>query len=218
MTGSTGLTGSYETVVAELYRLPVNEQIFAVLAHDLAPTLHYHAVQHSRDVFEETVRFALHDQIDARKIELLSIAAAYHDAGYMEQYADNEPIGAAMASRAMKQQGGYTQSEINEVSQMILSTQLKVTPEGGTRVELTPFAGYLMDADLGSFGREDFFEKCQQLIDETGAPPEALYQQAWRLISNHIWYTRAARELREAKRQQNLKELEIRLKSLSSSN
>lgn len=198
--------------------MPVIEQIFSVMSRNLAPTLHYHAIQHSRDVFEETILFALHDGVERRKIELLGIAAAYHDAGYMEQYADNEPIGAAMAARAMKKQGGYSQSEINEVGQMILSTQLKVTPTGAGRVELTPLAGYLMDADLASFGRDDFFEKCQQLIDETGAQPEALYQQSWRLISNHIWHTKAARELREAKRLQNLKELEEQLKSLSSSN
>lgn len=211
------MTGSYEAVLAALYQVPVNDQIFAILSRSLGPDLHYHAVQHSRDVFEETVRFALHDGVSQRHLELLSIAAAYHDAGYMEQYNDNEPIGAAMAARAMKAAGTYSQSEINQVGQMILSTQVKMTAAGVSRVELAPYAGYLMDADLGSFGRDDFFEKCQQLIDETGATPEAMYQQAWKMISTHIWYTPAARSLRESKRQQNVKDLEVRLQALTAS-
>lgn len=209
------MTGSYEAIVAELYRLPVIAQIFETMTQKLSPDLRYHAVQHSRDVFEETILLALHDGVERRQLELLCIAAAYHDAGYMEQFKDNEPIGAAMAARAMKAQGGYTQAEINQVGQMIMSTQVKMTPTGVSRVELAPNAGYLMDADLGSFGRDDFFEKCQQLIDETGAAPEVLYQQSLRMVSTHTWYTRAGRELREAKRQQNLKDLEVRLQALT---
>src|SRR5688572_33392866 len=137
-------------------RLPIIEQILAVLAHDLPKTLRYHGFQHTNDVLSETVLFAVHDKIDERHVELLSIAAAYHDAGYIDRYADNEEIGAAMAADAMRGAGGYSASEIHEVEEMIMSTQLIHQPEAITRVERTSLSGYLMDADLGSFGRDDF--------------------------------------------------------------
>ncbi|PKL76346.1 MAG: hypothetical protein CVV27_10725 [Candidatus Melainabacteria bacterium HGW-Melainabacteria-1] len=201
----------YQEVLAKFSRLPIVERIFARMAQELAPNLFYHTVEHSREVLAETLLLALHDGISGRDLELLSISAAFHDAGYIEQYRDNEPIGAAMAAAAMREQGGYTDAEIHEVEQMILSTRLYDNTGALQRVGRTPLAAYLMDGDLGNFGRDDFHEKCQQLIDENKADPRAFYRQALNLISSHSWHTPAARALRGPKKLENIRMLRKRL-------
>lgn len=157
--------------------------------------------------------FTLHDGVGEHDRELLALAAAYHDAGYIERYADNEVIGASMAADAMRAAGGYSAADVHEVEQMILSTQLMQDCNGTARVQRTPLAGYLMDADWGAFGRDDFFDKCRQLIEETGAEPAAFYEQTLRLVKGQTWLTNAGRILRDAKKGENLKELERSLRT-----
>jgi predicted metal-dependent HD superfamily phosphohydrolase len=154
------------------------------------------------------VLFAGHDHVNKRGLELLCIAAAYHDAGYIERYVDNEEIGAAMAAAAMRSAGSYTAEEIHEVKEMILSTQLLQSSDAIIRVERTALSGYLMDADLGAFGRDDFFEKCEQLMEETDLSPDVFYRQTLVFMASHKWITNAARELRDAKKKENQEAVE----------
>jgi predicted metal-dependent HD superfamily phosphohydrolase len=207
------MTGSHRSVLAQLAKLPPIARILARLARDLPSGLRYHGIEHTRDVLSEVVLFALHDGIGAHERELLSLAAAYHDAGYMDRYADNEVIGAAMAADAMRAAGGYSDADVREVGEMILSTQLLRECDGTARVQRTPLAAYLMDADWGAFGRDDFFAKCELLIAETGAEPTAFYRQTLALVRSQSWLTKAGRELRDAKKRENLAELERRLRA-----
>ena len=195
------MTFHSETLIAE---------VLDTLSRELSQKLRYHCVEHTKEVLGETVLFAHHDGLEAHNIELLSIAAAYHDAGYLERYPDNEVIGAAMAAKAMRSNGVYTEADIAEVEKMIMSTTFI---QASRRVCHSPLSAYLMDADWGVFGREDFFEKCEQLIEETGAKSEVFYRQSLELVTNHVWLTPAAHELRETKKQQNIEALKEQLNS-----
>ncbi len=197
--------------VAKLTQLPIVQQAFSRLDNELPEDLHYHSAQHTRDVFAEALRFAVEDGLGERELLLIAVAAAYHDLGYLERYEKNEPVGADLAERAMRDAGGFTELEITEVREMILSTQVTDTPTGLERTKRTELAAYLMDADWGSFGRDDFFEKCDQLIEETRAPAEAFYQKSLQLVGGHKYLTAGARALRDAAKQENLEELRRRL-------
>lgn len=211
MKGTFQKVATHQEVLETFTRMPIIARISTRLAGNLAENLRYHCAQHSLDVLSDTLLFALHDGVEERMLELLGIAAAYHDAGYLERYALNEPIGAAIAAEAMRAAGSYSEAEIHEVEEMILSTQLLKGPEGFSRVAHTPHSAYLLDADLGAFGRDDFWEKCRQLCEETGAEPQAFDHQTLEMLSTHVWFTPAAKVLRAPKMHQNLKELEAKL-------
>jgi hypothetical protein len=131
----------------------------------------------------------------------------------MKRYADNEVIGAAMAVEAMRQQGGYTDGEMTEIERMILSTKLVEGLEDSLRVQQTHLSGYLLDADLGSFGRDDFLEKCELLIEETNSDAQAFYRLSLQMMNKHTWITNAASLLRSDKKQENLRTLQNKLAS-----
>ncbi|MBI4472850.1 MAG: hypothetical protein HY646_09295 [Acidobacteria bacterium] len=205
---SPEITNAHRAALERFRFLPVIRQILTRLPLDLPENLRYHASAHTDEVLSETVLFAICDGVQDRELELLAIAAAYHDAGYIERYPNNEEIGAAMAAEAMQLQGRYSEAEIDQVEQMILSTSFSQTMR---RTQRTPLSGYLMDADWGAFGRDDFFEKCQLLIEETGAEPDAFYRQTLELVRNHSWQTPAAHALREDRKCKNIRALQLKL-------
>ena len=186
-------------------------------SRELPSNLRYHAYPHTEEVLNESILFAMYDGVSERDIELLAIASAFHDAGYVERYADNEEIGAALAARAMRAAGTYSDEEIHEVEQMVLSTKLFHSgPQNAERHEYTILSGYIMDADWGSFGRDDFFEKCDLLIEEVGANRETFYSLSHQLVSNQVWLTNGAYMLRNRKKLQNLRDLEARIQEMRS--
>ncbi len=186
-------------------------EILGALDRDLPPSLYYHGPSHTREVLSETLRFALADGVAPRDLELLAIAAAYHDAGFLERYERNEAVGAAMARAAMRKTQRYGEAEMLEVENMILSTAVEDTEAGPRRTQRTELAAYLMDADWGSFGREDFFEKVEQLIGETGAERHAFMRTAALYVTTQRWLTPAAERLRAAGKEANLQQLQTRL-------
>jgi uncharacterized protein len=174
------------------------------LRRELAADLLYHSYAHTEDVLAEAVRFALIDGVSSRDIELLAIAAAYHDMGFLQTRTHNEPIGAECARKAMVRLGGYSNDEISLVSQMILDTALIETASGPQRNCSTPLSRYLLDADLSTLGRNDFFTKGELLRQELGEAQETFLKTSLALLHSHTWLTEAARALRQEQKDENL--------------
>ena len=182
------------------------------LRGELPTDLLYHAYEHTEDVLSEAVRFALMDGLSERQIEILGIAAAYHDIGFVKSRSRNEPIGADEARAAMTSSGGYSEEDIALVCQMILDTALVDTPIGPRQVPSTDLSRYLLDADLSNLGRDDFFHKGELQRRELGQDLDAFRQNSLALLTAHSWLTDAARTLRQAKQDANLATLREMLK------
>ncbi len=177
------------------------------LKSGLPKNLHYHNFTHAEDVLHEAVLFAMHDKLSEREIELLAIAVAYHDSGFLQTPVDNEPIGANIAEQALRADGGYSEEEIALVSHMILDTKV-VRDANGIRLPPTSdLSRYLLDADLSNLGRTDFFERLELMRLELSSREPSFLRTTLHLIGSHEWYTDAARKLREKQRRKNLRNL-----------
>lgn len=145
------------STLSNMQSIPIVSDILQQLAHSLPMELYYHSVDHTRMVLNNVIDFASYEKTNEKDIELLAIAAAYHDAGYMERYNSNEEIGANMAKAAMEKQGGYSSEEAQQVVDMILSTQVVSTPEAYARIVKTELAHYLLDADLSVIDKKTVY-------------------------------------------------------------
>lgn len=190
--------------IEELLSLPIIASILRELDAGLPAELCYHSPSHTRDVLAEAVRFGMLDGLPPRSVELLAIAAAYHDSGFLVTPHDNEPIGADRAVHAMDAAGGYDRGETALVKSMILDTKLVPLAGGAGQQPSTELAKYLLDADLANFGRDDFFEKVSLLAKELGQQTEVMLAQTRKLIAHHSYFTHAATLLRNAKKQENV--------------
>jgi uncharacterized protein len=151
-----------------LLQHPLVLEALTVLDTLLPADLYYHNKQHTLNVLEATVACALRDQLSSRDIELLAIAAAWHDVGYIVQRQSNEPIGAQMAKDAMERYGGFLPTEIADVVTAILDTQVSMDPGSACFIQkahgrLSP---WLLDGDLSNFGSASFLVGSLNLFRE----------------------------------------------------
>jgi signal transduction histidine kinase/predicted metal-dependent HD superfamily phosphohydrolase len=186
---------------------PLIARILDRLREDLPPDLHYHCAAHTDDVLEETVLFSVVGGLSNYEIELLAIAAAFHDAGFIQSPVDNEAIGADMAREAMQETGTFSNSEIESVTSMILDTRMQDSPNGPQQKPSSELSKYLLDADLSNLGREDFFDKLELQRRELGYDRNFFVEQAFQLVHAHRWHTHAARRLRQGTKEQNIAKL-----------
>ncbi len=204
-------TSFYEEVATQTAYFaarPIIQRAFSLLEDNLPKQYAFHSIEHTKDVFKEAVLFACYDKRDAREQELIAIAAAYHDVGFIEGAEGHEQRGADAVGEEMERDGTYEESEIVLVRRMILDTHLNETHHGMKQKATTLLAGYLLDADLSNFGREDFFQRLVALADELGLKQAALASNTHTLMTRHRWKTKAANDLREAKKLENIAKLE----------
>jgi signal transduction histidine kinase/predicted metal-dependent HD superfamily phosphohydrolase len=186
---------------------PLIASVLGALKAGLSTNLTYHCVGHTEDVVRETVLFAAAGQLPEREIMLLATAAAFHDSGFLFQREDHESRGAEYAVKAMTESGKYSNAEIEKVRDYILDTKLVHSQRGRIQMATTPLAGYLLDADLSNFGRDDFLEKSELQRLEWNAEREQFLIDTLAFVSGHEWITPVARVLRQEKKEQNIQKL-----------
>jgi uncharacterized protein len=197
-----------------LLRLAAISEPLGRLGTELSPNLLYHTVDHTREVIADAVMLALRDQLLAREVELLAVAAAWHDTGFIESPEHNEPIAARMAVEALTRIGSYSSAEIKLIEQMILDTAI-IPQEAGSPLQraTTKLSPYLLDADVANFGRDDFFVKGELLRRELGEADLVAYNQKTQgLLTRHVWLSAPAQELWGAGKAFNLAKLQQLLK------
>ncbi|GAB5424868.1 MAG: hypothetical protein Crog4KO_20150 [Crocinitomicaceae bacterium] len=182
--------------------------IMKLLDQQLSPKLHYHSVGHSKDVVKAVERIALLEGVTDEALFLLMSAANYHDAGFIEQYDANEPVGARLAGEILPR-FGYTQADINVIQELIYATRIPHDPKNHLEE-------ILCDADLDYLGREDFHEIADNLRRELKEHGKIQSDRQWDeiqvgFLKMHKYFTKTSIETRRAKKLQHLKEVEERL-------
>lgn len=193
------------------------QQILDKLQKDLPLRLSYHSVEHTREVLFEVLLYAIMDNRSDREIELLAVAAAYHDAGFLIRHHDNEELAKEMACEAMTAEGSFTAEEIKLVGRMILDTKLVETGSGPQQIPSTALSPYLLDADTSNLGRTDFFRKSDLFRQEMSYSHDIALQKTLELLNSHHWFSEPARVLRGAKKIQNHELTRMRLDDLKHS-
>jgi uncharacterized protein len=183
------------------------------LEGELSPTLTYHSLFHTQeDVIPATRRLGELIGLSTQDIQLLEVAAAYHDAGFLLQYREHELAGVKMVQENLPRYG-FFKEHIHSVSGMIMATRLPQSPKNSMEE-------ILADADLDSLGREDFFERGNKLREERTIRGEQISDEAWfkeqiRFLKSHRYFTQAARTLRNEGKKKHLETLRLRLQKLS---
>ena len=188
---------------------PLVTETVDTLVSDLDPTLYYHCPAHTKDVLRQTLELAAADALEDRDVMLLAIAAAFHDAGFLQQRPKNEPIGAKMAVEAMAKSGRFSQEECGLVEQMILDRQLVM--EGPAQISNSRLSPWLLDADLANLGRDDFWDQTTLLAKELNIDLQNMLPMTEALMKRHHWQSPAGKRLFGAKKESNFVALEREL-------
>jgi ligand-binding sensor domain-containing protein/class 3 adenylate cyclase/predicted metal-dependent HD superfamily phosphohydrolase len=182
--------------------------IMKVLEKGLSKSLHYHSIAHTRDVVRAVEHYALLEGVTDEGLFLLKSAATYHDAGFVESYEKNEPIGARMAEEILPKYG-YSEQHIQRIKELIFVTQIPHQPRN-------KLEEIICDADLDYLGRDDFHQIADKLRLELREHGKIGSDREWdkmqvAFLNMHKYFTPTAIASRQKKKMQNLQEVIGRL-------
>jgi CheY-like chemotaxis protein/class 3 adenylate cyclase/predicted metal-dependent HD superfamily phosphohydrolase len=172
------------------------------LERELSPDYKYHSIWHTRDeVMPAARRLAQMSGLSEEETRLAELGAAYHDLGFVVEPRDHERAGANTAAQVLPG-FGFSSEQVALVQGIILATRLPQSPR-------TPLEDVVVDADLDSLGRPDFPARSAALLAESRIFGSAYTDEEWhtrqlRFLLNHTYFTEAARELRNAGKQENM--------------
>ncbi len=183
--------------------------IMKILKAELSPNLHYHGIHHTYDVVDAAERLAIMEGVLDEDIFVLKSAATYHDAGFVEQYEKNEPVGARMASEILPLYG-YTEEQVGVVHELIYATIIPHNPQNRLQQ-------IICDADLDYLGRDDFHQISDTLRRELRDHGKINSDRLWdelqiKFLEAHKYFTKSAIKLRQEKKLKHIEEIKQRLK------
>lgn len=190
--------------------MKAERHIMKLLEDELSPNLHYHSINHTKDVTNAVERLALMEGITDEDLFLLKSAASYHDAGFVEQYDKNEEIGIRMA-REILPKYGYTQAQIEVIDGLIKATEVPQKPK-------THLQQIMCDADLDYLGRDDFHQIADLLRRELREHGKINSDKLWdeiqvKFLTQHTYFTESAIKTRQEKKLKHLNEIKEKLKT-----
>jgi predicted metal-dependent HD superfamily phosphohydrolase len=185
-------------------RIDIIAAVLSQLETSLAPQLYYHSLAHTETVIADALMLAQSEGCSFEEQKLIAIAAAYHDAGFLDQAEQNEPLGAGRAREAMERSQGYGPADINAVTQMILDTTVMQSSVGVVHIPHHALSPYLLDADVANLGRASFWDQFGLLVRELQVEPKVLARRTVSLFEGHRWLTRTAKSMWGTRAEQNL--------------
>ena len=174
---------------------------------------YYHHYEHALDVMNRCVYIWKHENISEEELEMLSIAALFHDTWFIVQYDSNEIIWSNIAKNYLKTIM-YTDTKINSIIQLILATDPWYKSPKNILEKI------IKDADVDNLWRDDFFDKTIKLkkeieiIKNIKINEHDWYHSILDLLNSHKFLTKTWREERHDKLEENkikLKELIIEI-------
>ncbi len=179
--------------------------VVRLLSENLTIHHKYHHLNHTLDVRGAVRTLAALAQLPPEDLEMLELAALFHDTGFIDTYVGHEEKSAQIAESFLAERK-YPPENIEKIKKAILETQPNRKPE-------TRLGAYLCDADLHHLSRPEYTEIAWGLRYEWEYfLDRKLSKQEWReenvaFIKAHQFYTEEARALFEEGKAKNLQDL-----------
>ncbi len=183
----------------------IYEHVINQLLSGLSVTLTYHNINHTLDMVSQVQRIANDEEItNEEELNLLKIAALYHDAGFLYKYTGHEEVGCVMARKDLTD-FGLNDEQIERICGMIMATKIPQSPKN--KIE-----EIICDADLDYLGRSDFLQIGDTLRKEFIYYKIVPNDEEWeklqlKFLQNHKYHTNASQKQREPVKQQNYSKL-----------
>jgi uncharacterized protein len=173
---------------------------------ELNPAYEYHNLRHTLDVIACSQRIGRAEGCDDYELALLSVAALFHDSGFLYQRKNHEDHSVKIFMEAACD-NLLSKEEIDIICGCIKATRMPQNPNNKLET-------ILCDADLDYLGREDFKAIGDALYREMAYCGEMGTEEAWKrlqidFLSAHSYFTLFSKEHRYPILQKNLSGLRL---------
>lgn len=185
-------------------KLYMKDFVTALLKDNIPLCYYYHNYEHTLYVHEKVIQIGRHEGCNEKEIELLSVAALWHDTGYINTYANHEQAGCVLAKKHLPE-FGFSEEDIAIITGMIMATKVPQLPKN-------KLEEIIADADLEYLGTTSAAEKAADLFKELQSLIPSLNKAAWdkmqiNFLQTHHYFTAYCKEKKEPLKQAYLKEL-----------
>lgn len=190
----------------------VREDVFQIYEQNAPPENVYHNLSHTSDVVLAAREIAGTEGVSDDDLELILIAAWYHDVGCVDKCKGHEDISIVKAREFLKK-NNYPEERIEKIASLIEATRMPQSPKN--RLE-----EILCDADLHHLGTKEFKKKGELLYLEfmkngvIDMNEEEWLQHSIEFMNKHSFFTKYALETFAPQKNINLFKLEKRLKKM----
>ena len=136
----------------------VNNFVFNLLKKELSSKVVYHNYNHTLSVVKATNEIALGENISNEELEIVLLAAWFHDTGFTKDASTHETDSLEIAEEYLTEKG-FDAAKIKEVLLCIDATKMPQKP-------ISKLGEIICDADLFHLGSESFNEKSNLLRSE----------------------------------------------------
>ena len=182
----------------------LNDLVINLLKTKIPPRYYYHNYEHTLYVIDKVIEIGSQENCSARELQLLSVAALWHDTGYINTYAGHEEESCRLARQYLP---GYafTNVDINKICGMIMATKIPQSPQNKPEE-------IIADADLEYLGTNNAAVQAKNLFKELNAINPLLTMQDWNKIeidflTAHHYFTDYCKANKEHIKQAYLKSL-----------
>ncbi|WP_353777874.1 HD domain-containing protein [Winogradskyella sp. 3972H.M.0a.05] len=180
------------------------KDITKLLDTKLPDYLTYHDTAHTLYVLDKSIHIAKKEGVGTSDLELLKVAALFHDIGFTVTHKEHEEEGCKIAKTELKKYG-YSNSEIETICGMIMATKIPQRPK-------TLLEQILADADLEYLATSGFSRKAKDLYKERLHFNPDLSLDEWNevqieFMKNHRYHTKYCKHYKTFRKQRNLKQI-----------
>ena len=178
--------------------------VLNLMENNLPERLTYHSVEHTRRVLSEAEYIGQCEGASEQSLILLSLAAAFHDSGYLVDPYCHEERGCDLARKYLPD-FGFDEQQIEDVCNLIMATKIPTHPDGLLQ-------NIICDADLNYLGTEEYEEIADLLYNEFKAYGITDSHEKWIIqqitfMENHRFFTNTAKNRYDPTKAKNLERL-----------
>lgn len=182
------------------------------LENDLPPHLTYHNAQHTQYVLNRAIEIAIEENVAEKDLELVKLAALYHDAGFLVQKDEHEALGCAIIRKEFAS-FGLSPATIDRVCGMVMATKIPQNPQN-------LLEKIVADADLEYLGTDLFDIGSDRLYRELKFDNPALTKKEWleiqiKFLSAHRYHTSYCLKHREPIKRVHIEKLKSNLTEMN---
>lgn len=161
-------------------------EVLVALEKELPFYLTYHSVQHTKNVINDAMQIANHENVSAADMMKIKIAALLHDTGFMTTYQNHEEASCVYAKKVLSKYKISTE-DLEHICEMIMATKIPQSPKDQC-------GKILADADLAYLGTDHFGKISSLLFDELKHINPMFDLQTWnqiqiKFLTNHQYFT-----------------------------
>lgn len=199
-----------KTVAIDPIVLEAERRVIRLLSEQLTTHHWYHDLEHTLQVRRVALELGERMELAQDELEVLELAALFHDTGFTEVYDGHEAASHRIA-REFLEARDYPQGKLDKVLACIEATQPSMQPRN-------LLEEIICDADLSNLAQSDYLRRAEDLRHEWRIFRNEIYTKTdWHKLNHdfleaHEYRTEAARELFAESKADNLEQLKTLVK------